>query len=148
MTDADRRYAKSIGRNISAARGRLQLSQVAVAARMADLGFDWHQQTLGAVEKGKRRVTAEEILGLGFALDTTAVELMVPWGDEEIELPGGEVFDARVVRIVISGGDFSHEPVDRADRIRAFRRGIRWDGNNLIRVPSRYDEKPVLGRVQ
>ena len=85
-------YGEILGRRISAARGALQLSQVAVATRMRALGFPWQQQTLAAVEKGKRRPTAEEILGLAMALETTIPELMRAADREgDVELPNGEV---------------------------------------------------------
>jgi hypothetical protein len=43
-----------------------------LAARMQRLGYGaWLYQTVGNVERGKRRVTAEEVLAL--ALDTTGV---------------------------------------------------------------------------
>ena len=58
---------------------------------MRDLGFeDWHQQTVASVEKGKRRVTAEEVLGLVEALETTLPRLLAPiGGDLWVELPSG-----------------------------------------------------------
>lgn len=90
MDDA-RPYGEIVGRNISAARGALQLSQVAVAARMRALGFGWQQQTLASVEKAKRRATADEILGLALALETTISALMRATDrDDEVELPNGE----------------------------------------------------------
>jgi 8-oxo-dGTP pyrophosphatase MutT (NUDIX family) len=86
-------YRAILGRNISAERGRLQLSQTIVAERMREFRFgDWHQQTVASVEKGKRRVTAEEILGLVVALETTLPRLLAPvanGGDQWVELPSG-----------------------------------------------------------
>lgn len=94
MTDA-RPYGLILGRNVSAARGRLQLSQGAVAARMRALGFQWQQQTVAAVEKAKRRPTAEEIFGLAWALGTTIPALTGASGqDEAIRLPGGQTIGA------------------------------------------------------
>ena len=89
MPDTEAAYKVTLGRNISADRGRLQLSQTAVAARMQELGFeDWRQQTVANVEKGRRRVTAEEVLGLVVALETTLPRLLAPIGaDLWIELP-------------------------------------------------------------
>jgi hypothetical protein len=58
---------------------------------MRSLGFEWHQQTVGAVERGERRVTAEEILGLSVALETTIDVLMMPqWDGQCVTLPAGQ----------------------------------------------------------
>jgi transcriptional regulator with XRE-family HTH domain len=91
MRDAGTSYGTVIGRNISAARGRLQITQRASAERMRALGFGWKQQTVTAAEKGRRGVTAEEILGLAVALETSVSRLMSPGdGDGIIRLPGGQ----------------------------------------------------------
>jgi 8-oxo-dGTP pyrophosphatase MutT (NUDIX family) len=89
VPDTEDAYKVILGRNISADRGRLQLSQTAVAARMQELGFeDWRQQTVAGVEKGRRRVTAEEVLGLVLALESTLPRLLAPiGGDLWVELP-------------------------------------------------------------
>lgn len=103
-----------IGRNISAARGRLQLPQTAVAARMRDeLGFKkWHQQTVANVEKGTRPVKAEELHGLALVLRTTVVRLVIPAEDDRwISLPNGKVVHASSVSV---------GP------------GALWDGNKLV----------------
>jgi transcriptional regulator with XRE-family HTH domain len=111
-TDPD--YAHVIGRNISAARGRLQLPQTAVAERMREgLGFKkWHQQTVANVEKGIRPVKAEELHGLALVLRTTVVRLVKPAEDDRwISLPNGRVVHASSV---------SMGP------------GAAWDGNKLV----------------
>ena len=89
MPDTKAAYKVTFGRNVSGARGQLQLSQTVTAARMQELGFeDWRQQTVANVEKGKRRVTAEEVLGLVIALETTLPRLLAPMGgDMWVELP-------------------------------------------------------------
>ncbi len=85
-------YGVIVGRNISAARGRVHLSQVTVAARMRALGYPWEQQTLASVEKAKRRVTAEEIAALAWALETSIFGLMKPTEDDGlVEFPTGDV---------------------------------------------------------
>jgi transcriptional regulator with XRE-family HTH domain len=91
---ADYAYkSRTLGRNISAERGRQQLSQTAVAARMRERGFrDWHQQTVASVEKGTRRLTVEEVFGLALALESTVPALLTPHSGREdpwIELPSG-----------------------------------------------------------
>ena len=68
---------EEIRRNVSGARGHLQYSQTAVAERMVNLGFDdWRQQTVANVEKGKRRLAAEELLALARVLETTVSALL------------------------------------------------------------------------
>lgn len=50
---------------------------------MRALGFTaWARQTVTRVERVKRRLTAEEILGLALALETTPAALMRPTGDD------------------------------------------------------------------
>jgi transcriptional regulator with XRE-family HTH domain len=89
-------YRKIVGRNISAARGRLRLSQLALGERMRALGFSaWQQQTVAASETARRRVTAEEILGLALALDATIAALMTAANyDGYVELPDGKKLGA------------------------------------------------------
>ncbi len=91
MPETEHAYKRLLGRNISADRGRLQLNQTAVAARMRALGFeDWHQQTVARIEKGQRRLTVEELFGLALALDSTVQRLLAPiGGDLWVQLPSG-----------------------------------------------------------
>lgn len=58
---------------------------------MRALGFeDWRQQTVANVEKGKRRITAEEVLALVLALESTIDRILAPiGGDLWVELPSG-----------------------------------------------------------
>jgi 8-oxo-dGTP pyrophosphatase MutT (NUDIX family) len=67
-----------VARNVRVARAAVtpKLSQADLAERMRALGFgEWRRQTAGNTESGKRRVTAEELLGLALALDTTMARL-------------------------------------------------------------------------
>ena len=77
-------YREILARNIRAARSRIDIGQEDVAARMRALGHDaWIRQTVGATERGRRRPTAEEVLGLAYPLKTTVDRLMTPlWEDE------------------------------------------------------------------
>jgi transcriptional regulator with XRE-family HTH domain len=99
-------YTDVLARNIRAARSRADLTQEELAARMRALGFSgWLYQTVGSVERGKRRVTAEEIHGLAWALEVTMPELMSPTdGDREVELPGGQVLNVRSVQLLAGRG--------------------------------------------
>jgi transcriptional regulator with XRE-family HTH domain len=91
MADMAASYREVLARNIRAERARAGLSQQGLADRMRALGFDaWMHQTVGSVERGKRRVMAEEILGLAIAVDTSISRLMEPAkSDEAVELPSG-----------------------------------------------------------
>lgn len=71
---------------------------------MAALGFDWHQQTVANVEKGKRRITAEELLFLSYALQTTLGALVKPADDDfAVALPSGALISAASVSRSASG---------------------------------------------
>lgn len=98
-------YADVLARNIRAARNRADLGQASVAARMRNLGFPgWHPQTVSSSEKGKRRLTAEEILGLALALDTTVQRLMTPLGEDKwVELPSGQSLNVEAVVHLVAG---------------------------------------------
>jgi transcriptional regulator with XRE-family HTH domain len=84
-------YGDVLARNIRAARSRVDLSQQELAARMRALGYkSWLYQTVGNVENGKRRVSAEEVFGLGWALGTSIAALMRPTEDDKlVEFPSG-----------------------------------------------------------
>ena len=70
-------YGEILAANFRAARARCALDQEEVAARMRALGYSkWRYQTVGVAEKGKRRLAAEEIIGLARALETTIGALM------------------------------------------------------------------------
>jgi transcriptional regulator with XRE-family HTH domain len=84
-------YASLIAANVRAARNRLGITQASCARRMRSLGFEWHQQTVGNVERGERRLNAEELLGLSVALEVTMdALLMPPFDGVYVELPGGQ----------------------------------------------------------
>jgi hypothetical protein len=72
-------YDKVLASNIRAARGRADISQAACAARMKALGFTQiYGATIGAIERGDRRVTAWEVVGLALCLETTPDVLVLP----------------------------------------------------------------------
>lgn len=91
-------YGAVLSRNVVAARARARLKQSEVADRMRALGFSWHPQTVGEVERGTRRLMAEEILGIALAVGATVGALMEPAAEDRTvvlpsgaELPGGSV---------------------------------------------------------
>ena len=63
--------------NIRAERARKGLDQASVVNGMRDLGFsEWRRQTVSRVERGERRVLAEEICALTIVLGTSVAALM------------------------------------------------------------------------
>lgn len=128
-------YREILARNIRAARSRIGIGQEDVAVRMRALGYQaWIRQTVGATERGRRRPTAEEILGLAACLGTTVQYLMSPLlQDGPVELPSGMPLATGQVRSLI----FGHGPNDempRGSSVRDVRdlRGIRWQGNAAV----------------
>ncbi len=91
-------FGAVIAANVKAERARLGIKQASLAARMRRLGFDWHPQTVGNVERGERRLTAEEVLCLALALRVPVSALMRPQGPTEfIRLPSGQEIRATTV---------------------------------------------------
>ena len=77
--------------NFRAARARAGLSQEITAARMRGLGFgEWRYQTVGTVENGRRRLTAEEVIALAGVLETTLYGLMSPSGNDDVRFRSGD----------------------------------------------------------
>ncbi|MGH3401220.1 MAG: hypothetical protein ACRDRJ_01675, partial [Streptosporangiaceae bacterium] len=77
-----------------------------VATRMRALGFSaWRRQTVANVEKNMRRVTAEELLGLALALETSLMSLIQPTREDgPIGLPSGDWMPFLTVHGLIWGG--------------------------------------------
>lgn len=84
-------YASVLASNLRAGRAAANLSQADVGERMQALGFRaWLRSTVSLAEQGKRRVTAEELLGLALALGTSMVRLVTPPDETPwVELPAG-----------------------------------------------------------
>lgn len=112
-------YHQLLARNIRAARARRGLGQESVARRMRALGYEaWVRQTVGSTEKPSRRVTAEEILGLSYALETSVSVLMSPSADEEASVVG-----------LGPGSSVPVESVYRSARAALNDGAVRWDGD-------------------
>src|SRR5438045_3752665 len=88
-------YAEAVANNITRARAGRKLSQERVAQAMRDLGFQWVRQTVTEAEKNRRRITAEELLGLSIALRTELTMLIYPSPDDAphgtVSLPNGKL---------------------------------------------------------
>jgi transcriptional regulator with XRE-family HTH domain len=85
-------YASLVARNLRAARAAANLSQEDVGERMRALGFtSWVRSTMSLAEQGKRRVTAEEMVGLMVVFEVDLTALAYPPGDNQpVALPGGQ----------------------------------------------------------
>lgn len=109
-------YAADIARNLRVARAGADLSQADVGERMRALGFaSWLRQTMSTVEKGKRRVTAEEIGALALCLNTTIARLTHA-ESPLVEMPGGQA---------VPGRRFTYNDLS-----------VEWDGNKPVIVPA------------
>jgi 8-oxo-dGTP diphosphatase len=150
---ADLSYDDVLARNIRAARARLGITQQRFAKRMRALGYTaWMHQTVGNVEKGRRRLLAGEILGAALALETTIPALMAASPDDkEVLLPSGDRIEASSARAQAGGfrdgavvwkGD---EPVFTGGR-RAWW-GALEDNPNLPERAVAEEPKPVCAAV-
>jgi transcriptional regulator with XRE-family HTH domain len=85
-------YGEIIASNVRAARARRNITQSSVARRMKALGYRWHFQTVGAVERGERHLLAEELLALSLTLGTPLDDLLLPPVDGQYaRLPAGRL---------------------------------------------------------
>lgn len=71
-----RRIHDTVAGNIRAARARLDIKQRDLADRMKALGHNWHRLTVSRVERGYRKVSAEEVVGLCVALQVDRDDLL------------------------------------------------------------------------
>jgi transcriptional regulator with XRE-family HTH domain len=118
-------YDKVLAGNIRAARGRANLSQAEVAARMKALGFTQvYGATIGAIERADRRATASEIAGLALCFETTPSALVRP--------PLAEVRQVRFGDHLIP-----------AQRLWDLDDSVTWDGNDLKITPPTVQHRPV-----
>ena len=120
-------YSEVLAQNIRAARSRTDLGQEAVAERMQNLGFSaWIRQTVGSTERGRRRPTGEEILGLAICLETTVQRLMTPLSEDKwVELPSGESLSVGAVVSFVTGEHLAHGSSPR---------DVQWYKNSLVRA--------------
>ena len=124
-------YGTVLAANVRAARARAGLGQEMAAARMRALGYtEWRYQTVGAVERGKRRLTAEEVMALAQVLETNLVALMSPAGEDgEVRFPSGDRVSARSVALLA----LAHND-----------RSVTWDGDRPEFTP---DKGEIVAQV-
>ena len=87
-------YGDLIARNIRAAMSRRGLSQEDLAERMRQLGYSaWIRQTVSNTIRGKRRLVAEELLGIAVATEVNITSLLLPSADDPpaVILPAGQI---------------------------------------------------------
>jgi 8-oxo-dGTP diphosphatase len=126
-------YTTVLARNLRAARAAAEVSQGEVHARMHDLGFTaWQRSTMSLVERGKRRLTAEEVFALAYVLNTSVLRLMAPIDDDrQVAFPNGKAIPAQhAIGRMRSTGDGA----------------IRWtDDNRAVLMPNVQRWEPVDG---
>jgi transcriptional regulator with XRE-family HTH domain len=98
-------YAAVLAANIRAMRSRRGLGQETLAKRMRGLGHgEWVRQTVGATERGRRKLTVGEVVSMAAALDTTVVALMVPSPDDKsVSFPSGVAIAGKSMQGLITG---------------------------------------------
>ena len=86
-------YGDVIARNVRVAIARRGLSQEDLAERMRHLGYPaWIRQTVSNTVRGKRRLVAEELLGIAVACEVPITSLLLPSADDPplVTLPAGQ----------------------------------------------------------
>jgi transcriptional regulator with XRE-family HTH domain len=100
-------YGEVLARNVRGLRSRKGIGQKSLATRMRALGYTaWFTQTVGKAERGERRITSEEVLGLAYALEVTVRQLLSPQPDDKrVQLPNGESVEVLSVQRMLSGSN-------------------------------------------
>jgi transcriptional regulator with XRE-family HTH domain len=98
--------ADALGENLRGLRAIRGLSQEDLAARMVALRHDWIRATVSNVERGRRSVSVDELLGLAVSLAVTMGELLDPTGirgdrGEGLDLGTGEPLDPEKARFLV-----------------------------------------------
>jgi transcriptional regulator with XRE-family HTH domain len=120
-------YGQILAANVRAARARSGLTQQSLAKRMRQLGTRWHFQTVGAVERGERPVSAYELPALAMALGTTSEVLMLPPPDVALVGFGDEAIPAQ--------------------RLAVLDDSVSWDGDHLKVTPPTEQYSPAALRA-
>jgi 8-oxo-dGTP pyrophosphatase MutT (NUDIX family) len=98
-------YDDVLARNIRAYRGRMDIGQERLAARMRALGFSaWLRQTVSKAEKNERRLTATEVVALAYCLETSIFALLAPTAqDKMVAFPSGAAVAAALMAGSVRG---------------------------------------------
>jgi hypothetical protein len=116
-------YSEILAANVRAARARADETQSAVAKRMRLLGARWHFQTVGAVERGERPLSAFEVGALALVLQTTPDVLYLPPQNAAQVAFGDQVVPAQRLSIVDDS--------------------VSWDGDDLKITPPTEHYRPA-----
>ena len=112
-----------VARNIRGYRAVKGLEQKQVAALMSRHGHDWNANTVGAVERGYRNVTVDELVSVAAVLGVTVPQLLDPPGpggviDTGLFLGGGpSPLGNSDARYLVGALDSADEHVERMRRI-------------------------------
>lgn len=97
-------YRSLLTSTVRRCRQRLGLEQAQLAKRMAGLGFPWHPPTVSNIETGKRRLAAEELLGLSLALEVPLSALVAPPHDMRLPIAVGDNLAVPADLVAVSAG--------------------------------------------
>jgi transcriptional regulator with XRE-family HTH domain len=99
-----REYMSFIGENVKHHREDVGWTQTQLAAAMTRVGFDWKRITVAEVERGSRRVSLEEFLGLGSIFGEPAVSLMWVHSDgDDVAFAGSRGLAPGIVNLMLIG---------------------------------------------
>jgi transcriptional regulator with XRE-family HTH domain len=96
-------YAPILAGNIARARGASGFTQAALAESMARVGFPWKRITVAEVERGVRRVSLDELVGLAALFGKPIVEFLLPQSDLDYQLPSGRTLPAAMLLELVFG---------------------------------------------
>lgn len=97
-------FTELLTRNLRYARAAAGLDQTEVRELMNALGFtSWQRSTVSMVERGKRKLSVEELVALALVYGVAPARLLRPDdGELPVSLPGGFTFHG--VRLVMNDG--------------------------------------------
>ena len=116
-------YEQVLAANVRAQRARADVTQQSLAARMRQLGCRWHYQTVGAVERGERPLSAYEVPALAACLGTTPDALILPPPDVPLVRFGDQVIPSQRLSIIDDS--------------------VSWDGDGIKVTPSTETYRPA-----
>jgi transcriptional regulator with XRE-family HTH domain len=95
-------YRAAIAASVRATRAARGMTRREVTERMREMGWDaWHRQTLGNIERGQRRLTADEAFGLAWVMQVPIAALLTPpadFGGGRVATPAGQTVGTADVR--------------------------------------------------
>jgi transcriptional regulator with XRE-family HTH domain len=92
-----------VGRRVTELRAIAGVTQQNISTGMRLLGIEWSRMTVADVERGKRKVSLEELAALAALFSVPALDLLLPTGEERIAL-GDRSLTGETVRELFLGG--------------------------------------------